>query len=112
MYCWWIFLSPYAPGAPGITPPEGTFSELFNESINYFYVNIFLNAVHLPGISANAVRSLLLRLLPSFDAWACPCRSSSSSCDQCSQLECEQLPGKQQMRQQQASQTLLWRLQT
>ena len=59
VYCWYIFFSKLAPGAPGYMPPPGTFSELFNESLNYFYINIFLNAVHLPGIPAHAVRSCL-----------------------------------------------------
>ena len=60
VYCYYIFFSTLAPGAPGYMPPEGTFRELFNESLNYFYINIFLNAVHLPGIPANAVSACAL----------------------------------------------------
>ena len=58
-YCYWIFLSNAAPGAPGIHPPEGTFRELFNESINYFYINIFLNWAQLPGLGTHAVFACL-----------------------------------------------------
>lgn len=72
MYLWCIFLSKAAPGAPGITPPPGTFLELYHESINYFYINIFLNWAHLPGIPTNAVS-----LLPAF--WILECRSSNAS---------------------------------
>lgn len=63
VYCYIIFFSNLAPGAPGYTPPEGTFRELFHESINYFYINIFLNWANLPGIPTNAVCIALLLLL-------------------------------------------------
>ncbi|KAK9812268.1 hypothetical protein WJX73_009037 [Symbiochloris irregularis] len=54
VYLWYIFFSKLAPGAPGITPPPGTFTELYHESINYFYINIFLHWANLPGIPTNA----------------------------------------------------------
>ena len=58
MYLYIIMIAQWPPGPPGISTPPRVFEELFNESINFFYINIFFNWAGLPGLTSHAVRSL------------------------------------------------------
>ena len=62
MYLYVIMLAQWPPGPPGIATPFRVFEELFNESINFFYINIFLNWAGLPGLTSHAVRALWFRV--------------------------------------------------
>ena len=55
-YLYVIMIAQWPPGPPGIATPPRVFVELFNESINFFYLNIFASWAGLPGLSSHAVR--------------------------------------------------------
>ena len=59
-YVAYVLLSKAAPGLPAYQTPPEVLAGVFYESINFFYVNIFLQWAHLPSLAAPAVRRLIL----------------------------------------------------
>lgn len=51
MYASYVFFSSAAPGEPVFRTPPETWTWILNDSINFFYVNIFAKFIGLPSIS-------------------------------------------------------------
>ena len=56
-YITYILLSRAAPGGPAWETSFSTIQEIFNESLNFFYVNIAAGAAGLPSLTVPAVSS-------------------------------------------------------
>ena len=65
VYLWWLTASPYLPGPPIWQIQAADLKDVINESINFWYVNIGLEAAGLPYVPAEAV-SLRLSSCGSF----------------------------------------------
>ena len=71
MYLYIIMIAQWPPGPPGISTPFRVFEELFNESINFFYINIFFHWAGLPGLTSHAVRWFRAHCVPSHARTCC-----------------------------------------
>lgn len=57
-YMWWLTASPLLPGPPIWQIQAADLKDVINESINFWYVNIGLEAAGLPYVPAEAVSPL------------------------------------------------------
>lgn len=55
VYLWWLTASSYLPGPPIWQIQAADLKDVINESINFWYVNIGLEAAGLPYVPAEAV---------------------------------------------------------
>eukprot|EP00210_Caulerpa_lentillifera_P008715 g8313.t1 len=64
-YIWIAFLSPDSPGAPVYQTSPETLTKVFHESVNFFYVNIFLNPVLplIPSVAEHPVEEALFNFV-------------------------------------------------
>ena len=56
VYASYVFLGTAAPGEPVWNTPQETWTWILNDSINFFYVNIFAKFAGLPSIPTPDVR--------------------------------------------------------
>ncbi|KAK9821483.1 hypothetical protein WJX74_000919 [Apatococcus lobatus] len=68
-YITFILLSRAAPGGPAWETSFSTIQEIFNESLNFFYVNIAAGAVGLPSLPVPAVHPVNEALFNLVGAW-------------------------------------------
>jgi len=69
-YMWFIMLGTAAPGSPAIETSAETIGEVLHESLNFFYVNIFLNNVGItivPSVAEHPVSEALFNFV---NAWS------------------------------------------
>ncbi|GFR41781.1 hypothetical protein Agub_g2542, partial [Astrephomene gubernaculifera] len=74
-YTGYIMLGPWAPGAPVYATPPQVLSEVFHESLNFFYVNIALAVAHLnpvPCVPAPPVSEALFNFMAAWSLAALP----------------------------------------